>query len=68
MVRLLTARKSIASWLKSNLNIYKSLIYQMCSQVQYIHRLNAIYKTTLLSLTMFRRENAPRTKPSDAYL
>lgn len=40
----------------------------MCSQVQYIHRLNAIYKTTLLSLTMFRRENAPRTKPSDAYL
>lgn len=40
----------------------------MCSQVQYIHRLNAISKTTLLSLTMFKRENAPRTKPSDAHL
>lgn len=40
----------------------------MCSQVQYIQRLNATYKTTLLSLTMFKGENTPRTKPSDACL
>lgn len=72
MVRFLTARKNIGSWLKTNLSrIYtnQTFIYQICSQVQYIHRQNAIYKTTHLSLTMFKRENAPKTKPSDdAYL